>query len=112
MTKHEIEYIENILKAMENSQDFTADYTFNDFKEDEKTQYAVEWALKMIGEMSRIITEETKSKYPDIPWNELENLGDILTNYHKTDLHLIWNTVQKDIPPLIPEFRRILSNIQ
>lgn len=110
MKTYETEYyIKAILKAMENSQDFTADYTFNDFKEDEKTQYAVEWALKMIGEMSRNIPEETKSKYPDIPWNNLENL---LSNYHKTDLHLIWNTVQKDIPPLIPEFRRILSENQ
>ena len=50
MNKTDSVYLNDILKAIENIEEFTHNLTFKDFKKDAKTQFAVFHAFEIIGE--------------------------------------------------------------
>ena len=38
---------------------------------------------------------------PEIPWNDIASIGNILRHkYHSISMPIIWEVVQKDLPPL------------
>lgn len=57
--------------------------------------------LENIGEAVKNLSEEFRTRYPDIPWKEIAGMRDILTHqYFGIDLELTWATVQHDLAPL------------
>ena len=49
---------------------FVGDMDIEDFKEDDKTMFAVSKAIEIIGEMLKGFPEEIKEQYPAVPWQE------------------------------------------
>lgn len=54
------DYIEDIFDAMLDIQEFTAEYSYDQFVNDRKTQYAVIRAIEIIGEASKNVPQETR----------------------------------------------------
>lgn len=70
-------------------------------------------AIEIIGEASKNVPQETREKYRNIPWREMATMRDRLNHgYFGVDLLILWDTVQPDIPPLIPIFRSLLEEIE
>lgn len=66
-------------------------------------QAAVIRELEIIGEAARTISDATKLHYPNIPWAQILGMRNrIAHEYLRVDLEIVWQTVQKDIPALIP----------
>ena len=62
MTKRELgDYIQDILEAIGEVEDFTAGMQFEDFVEDKKTVNAVLRSLEVIGEAAKKILEEEET---------------------------------------------------
>ncbi|AGF96603.1 hypothetical protein MmTuc01_1216 [Methanosarcina mazei Tuc01] len=107
------DYIEDIFDAMLDIQEFTAEYSYDQFVNDRKTQYAVIRAIEIIGEASKNLPLEIREKYRNVPWREMATMRDrLIHGYFGVDLLILWDTVQQDIPPLIPIFRSLLSEIE
>ena len=49
------DYIDDILCAMLDVQEFTAGYSYDDFIKDRKTQYAVIRAIEIIGDRKSVV---------------------------------------------------------
>ncbi|MDW7732268.1 MAG: DUF86 domain-containing protein [Methanolobus sp.] len=113
MNKREAgDYLEDILNSMLAIQEFTEDYSYDNFTADKKTQYAVIRAIEIIGEASKNVPSTCKEKYPDIPWREMGAMRDrLIHGYFGVDLIFVWDTVKKDIPPLISFFQRIVDEM-
>lgn len=56
------DYIEDILNALLDIQDFIAEYSYEQFVNDRKTQYAVIRAIEIIGEASKNLPLEIREK--------------------------------------------------
>ena len=107
------DYIEDILDAMLDIQEFTAEYSYAQFVDDRKTQYAVIRAIEIIGEASKNVPMEVREKYRHIPWRDMATMRDrLIHGYFGVDLIIVWDTIQQDIPPLIPMFRSLLDEIE
>jgi uncharacterized protein with HEPN domain len=77
---------------------------------DQKTIYAVVRALEIIGEAVRKIPGSVRNRYPEIPWKNMAGMRDkLIHEYFGVNLRIVWDAVQKDIPPLKPLFEKILK---
>jgi uncharacterized protein with HEPN domain len=87
------------------------DYSYADFFEDEKTQYAVIRALEIIGEAAKQIPEEVISQYSHIPWEAIVRMRDkLIHHYYGIDLEVIWNTLNEDLDSLEKVVQELISN--
>jgi uncharacterized protein with HEPN domain len=101
--------IRDILDAIAEIQTFTENMDHEAFKKDDKSIRAVEMNFIIIGEAANQIPEEIEEKYTTIPWNLMRAMRNRLVHvYFKVDEKLMWDTIQNDLPPLIPELEKLL----
>lgn len=75
--------------------------TFEQFKADERTFLAASRCLEIISEASRRLPAEFKARHPHIAWNRMAAAGNIYRHeYDVVETELVWETVQKALPPL------------
>jgi uncharacterized protein with HEPN domain len=110
MKKEYRDYLDDIINAMTKAEQFIENMTFEDFKEDEKTAFAVVRALEIIGEATTKLPESLKNKYPKIPWREISGMRNkLIHEYFGVNLRVVWDTVEKDIPNIKPFFQEIFE---
>lgn len=103
------ERIHHILEAIAEIQRFTKDMDFNTFNADEKTIRAVEMNFIIIGESANQIAEEIEEQYPHIPWHLMRGMRNRIVHvYFSVDNRMLWDTIQNDLPPLIPELEKMI----
>ena len=99
-----LEYLEHILEAIKNIDEYTADMTEVSFLEDRRTQDAVIRNLEIMGEACNNIVKyhsDFASYHQKIPWGFAYEMRNVLAHgYHKVDLEIVWKTIEKDLPPL------------
>ena len=101
--------IRDILDAIAEIQKFTAGMDFETFKKDDKSIRAVEMNFIIIGEAANQIPEEIEEKNTTIPWSLMRAMRNRIVHvYFKVDEKVMWDTVQNDLPPLIPELEKLL----
>lgn len=108
-----VDYLRDMLEAAEKAEHFVAGMDFAAFKGDEKTAFAVVRALEIIGEAARHIPEPLRKRYPEVPWEDVVGMRNIVVHgYFSVDLEVIWRTVQDDLPPLRASLARILADLK
>jgi len=104
------EYLLDILEAAKLALTYIGEKTRNDFFHDLQCQDAIIRRLEIIGEASRRISEETKTTFPDIPWNDMVNMRNVMIHeYDDVDMIIVWETVKNNPPPLIDALGKILK---
>jgi len=64
-------------------------------------QDAVIRNLEIIGEAVKHLTEQTRSKHPDIPWAAIAGMRDrLIHDYFHVDLNIAWDVVENDLETL------------
>ena len=102
--------IRDILDAIAEIQKFARGMDFETFKEDDKVIRAVEMNFIIIGEAANQIPEEIEEKYTAIPWSLMRAMRNRIVHvYFKVDEKLMWDTIQNDLPPLIPKLEKLLK---
>lgn len=105
-------YLQDILDAMLAIEQFVEGIGLEEFKEDDKTSSAVVRKFEIIGEAAKLITDDVKSKYPQLPWKEMAGMRDRLIHfYFGIKYELVWHTIKDVIPVVRPVIREILKNI-
>jgi uncharacterized protein with HEPN domain len=101
--------IRDILTAIAEIQAFTRGMDYETFKSDDKSIRAVEMNFIIIGEAATQIPEEIEEEYSSIPWGLMRAMRNRIVHiYFQVDEKLMWDTVQNDLPPLIPELEKLL----
>jgi len=105
-------YLNDILEAIRKIEKYTDNLSFDDFIEDELIQDGVVRNLEIVGEAVKNIPEEIKNKNPEIEWQKIAGLRDILIHaYFGIDVDIVWNIVKKKIPKLKKEILEVLSKL-
>ena len=83
--------------------------TKDDIISDELLGKGIIRGLEIIGEATKRLPKELKSKYPQVYWEEMAGMRDVLIHhYFGIDYDVTWTTVTKDIPELNHEIQRII----
>jgi uncharacterized protein with HEPN domain len=102
--------IRHILDAIAQNLEYLQDVSYEQFTEDSRTLKAIVWNLTVIGEAARHIPPQVEIAYPAIPWPAIRGMRNhIVHEYDTIDFEVVWKVVHDELPPLVPEFERILQ---
>ena len=106
-------YIDDILDSINKIYDITKDVKYDEFKNDYKINYVVVRCLEIIGESTNKLNVQIKSKYKNIPWENIYKTRNIIVNaYDKINPKIIWDTIKEDIPELEKVSKEIKSVLE
>ena len=102
--------IHDILKSIETIEQYIEGMGFEDFSADRKTVDAVIRHLIVLGEATARLPENICAEHPEIPWYEMRGMRNFVVHeYFNVNDKILWHTIQKNIPPLVPLLKRILD---
>jgi uncharacterized protein with HEPN domain len=102
--------LEDMLSAIDQIEKYLEGISFEDFCHDQMRQDAVVRRLEVIGEAARFLSEDFRSRYPQIPWQDIIGMRHKLAHdYFEVDLRVVWDTVQFDLPQLKLWLQEILE---
>ncbi len=108
-----LDFLDDILGAMEAALEFTAGMDVEQFRRDRKTAFAVVRALEIVGEATKQIPESVRARYPNVPWRQMAGMRDrLIHGYATVDLDIVWQTVMQDITTARPRVREALQREQ
>jgi len=62
---------------------------------------AAERLLEIVGESANALSEDSKARFPAVPWREITGLRIVLAHhYHRVDPEQVWTIVIDEIPSL------------
>lgn len=113
MTQRDLaDSLRDILEAIEAIERFTAKVNFENFVQNEEKCFAVEKALEIIGEAVKNVPNSVRRDYPEISWKNIAGMRDKLAHqYWRTDVEVVWKTVQEDVPKLKIMMTRIIQDL-
>ena len=99
-----VDYLNHILEAIGNIQDYTANMSLADFMADRKTCDAVVRNLEIVGEACNNVTKNHSgfaAQHASVPWGFAYEMRNALAHgYFTVDLAIVWQTIQNDLPLL------------
>ena len=102
--------IQDITEAVNRIISYTSGIEYNDFLKEYKTQDAVIRNIEILGEAVKLLSDETKEKYPDIPWKEIAGTRDrLIHDYFGVNIDIVWEIIKNDIPKLKEKIKSILK---
>lgn len=111
------ERLADILAAITDIADFVEGMTEPEFlaieTADRKTYRAIIACLISLGEAAKVLSEEVKSRHPEIDWRGYGGLRDIITHqYFQVQLSLVWTTIKQELPALREAVREELEKLR
>ncbi|MGM0576194.1 MAG: HepT-like ribonuclease domain-containing protein [Myxococcota bacterium] len=80
------------------------------FLTDRKTQDAVIRNIEIIGEATKNLSTRFRHAHPDVPWRRMAGMRDrVIHGYFGVDLELVWEVVERHLPPLKDRIDRLLG---
>jgi len=91
----------DIIEAIERINVILADVSLDAFENDWQRQWLVERGIEIISEASRHLPDDLKARNPEIPWQKVAGIGNVLRhNYESIAAPVLWKLVQADLPTL------------
>jgi uncharacterized protein with HEPN domain len=93
--------IHDILEAIERVEEITRGKTLSNFENSWQLRWLVQRAIEIISEASRGIPKELTATRPEIPWSQVQGIGNVLRHeYSGLSDRIIWNVVIDELPRL------------
>jgi uncharacterized protein with HEPN domain len=111
MNKNFKVYINEIIEAISEIEQFTCDLSYDDFLKNKMAIKAVSMNILLIGENVKLVPVDIKQKYSQIPWARMKSARNLLAHeYPKVEFKDLWVTAKCELPPLKDLLKKILEN--
>lgn len=113
MSNEFLDYVEDIVDAMEKAEILLKGVTYDQFESDFRINFAVVRALEIVGEATKRLPMTLRDQYPNIPWKQMAGMRDrIIHGYDTVDLEIVWDVVKQDIPKIMPQIQQVLRDYE
>ena len=107
------DFIRDIQENIQNALEFIGDMEYEQFLDDRRTAFAVVRCLEIIGEATKNVPHEIRSRYPEIPWKEFAGMRDrMIHSYWGVDYRIVWGTVTEEIEQVIAPLQHVIEQIE
>lgn len=105
--------IQHILDAIQEIETYLSSADLPIFLENSMMRFACIKQMEIVGEASKHITEELKSKFPEIEWSQIIGMRNVFAHeYFGIDSCLVWEIIKKDLPVLKSKMEAILRSLE
>ena len=102
------DFLNDMLGALDELQEFTHGVSFTEFCADRKSINAVVRSLEVLGEAAKRIPLNVREAHQDVPWARIAGLRDkLIHGYFGVDLEIVWSIATTDAPNLRPLLERV-----
>ena len=116
MQHRDFTIILKILKEIDIGFQLLGNLNIEEFLEDEKVKRAVGMTVINIGELVKNITQDTRTKYPNVQWKAIAGLRDIAAHRYQTlRMEDVYYTMKEDFKELKEQLELIIkleNNVQ
>ncbi len=104
------DWLHDIAEATKRIMTYIKEMTYNTFLDDTKTQDAVIRNLEIIGEATKNLSEECRTKNPNVPWKGMSGMRDrLIHDYIGVNLDIVWDVITVELPKLLVQITKILD---
>lgn len=102
-------YLQHILDAIDRIVAYTAEGK-DVFSKNTMIQDAVIRNLEVIGEATKALSDETRSKHSNVPWEGMAGMRDMLIHqYMGVDLEIVWDVSRTKLEDLRSQIQSLLQ---
>ncbi|PSR29501.1 Uncharacterized conserved protein, contains HEPN domain [Sulfobacillus thermosulfidooxidans DSM 9293] len=103
----------HIEEAVQRIRRWTERISYQKFLDDEIRQSAVIRQLEIIGEATGRLTAEFLRAHPNLPWNVMKSMRNLLIHgYDEVDIDMVWTTATEDIPHIHAPLQKLISEVR
>lgn len=85
---------------------------YADFVDNIDVRYAISMAVQIVCESAIHITNDTKNRFKEIEWKEMQTIRNIISHeYGALNLEILYNTIKDDFPVLKAKLEMIYEKI-
>ena len=104
--------IHDSVAAIASTESFVSGINFMQFSCDQKTIFAVERAIGLIGATAKRLPINFMDQYPEINWRRLTSVGDsLMFGYLEVDLSTLWELIRQDVPFIKELMQKAIANL-
>jgi len=108
--RRDLDRLQDVLEAIDRIQQRTS-LSRESFDADPLVQVWVVHHLEIVGEACRGLSDELRSRYPEVPWSAIIGMRNILVHdYFGLNLDEVWAAVERDVPKLRQQVLAILED--
>jgi uncharacterized protein with HEPN domain len=97
----------------ERAREFLGSRSRAQFLADKMLQDAVVRCVEVVGEAARLVSDDTRSRAPEIPWPLMTGMRHVLAHdYGAVDLDKIYDVVTVDLPLLLDCLRGLIAELE
>ncbi len=105
--------LDQMLEAISDIEQIIAGQSFEAYASDRVRRRALERCIEIVSDASRRIPPERKAGHPEIPWQNVAGIGNVLRHdYDVVDDATIWGTATVDMAPLKIVVQALLREIE
>jgi uncharacterized protein with HEPN domain len=88
----------DMIEAIERIHAVLGNISLEVFESDWQRQWLVERGVEIVSEASRHFTDELKERHPEIPWQKVAGIGNVLRHdYESIAAPVMWKLAQADL---------------
>jgi uncharacterized protein with HEPN domain len=113
MSTEFLDYVEDIIDAMDKAEIAVATVDYDQFAADFMINFVVARALEIVGEATKRLPISLRDQYTAIPWKDMDGMRDrIVHGYDNVDLRIMWDVIKQEIPQVKPLLQQILTDYE
>jgi uncharacterized protein with HEPN domain len=102
--------VQDMLDSAIKIQDYTKDYSFEQFIDDDKTIDAVVRNFGIIGEAATRVHPDFQIENSQIPWKKLKGYRNrLIHEYFGVDYQIVWDIISDDLNMLVEALKKIIN---
>ena len=101
--------LEHMLESAQDAVSFLGNMSEDDLATNKMVLNAIVRSVEIIGEAASQISQQYRDDHHNIPWIQIIGMRNRLIHaYFDIDYEIVYNTVQKDLPSLIDQVKKLL----
>lgn len=102
--------ISHMIEAAEQALVFVQGRCRADLDSDAMLRMALTRTVEIVGEAAAQVSEAGRQEIPGVRWPAIVGMRNRLVHaYFSINANILWDTVQRDLPPLVAQLRNALS---